>query len=53
MKGDLQLCKFLIFSVLKIPSPTVYDGPPSPSWVRVLSALISFENLIFWVEAIS
>ena len=30
MKGDLQLCKFLIFSVLTIPSPTVYDGPPSP-----------------------
>ena len=23
---------FLAFSFRKIPSPTVYDGPPSPSW---------------------
>jgi hypothetical protein len=30
MRGDSKLSKFLNFSVLTIPSPTVYDGPPSP-----------------------
>ena len=53
MKGDLKLWKFITFSVLTIPSPTVYDSPPSPSWARVFIELISFTNLIFWVEAIS
>ena len=64
IKGDLKLWKFLTFSVFTTPSPTVYDGPPSPSWARIFSALIWFANLIvlarsnqlisplfFWAEA--
>ncbi|MGA0769389.1 MAG: hypothetical protein ACO3QB_12890, partial [bacterium] len=27
---------FLIFLVQSIPSPTICDCPPSPSWARVL-----------------
>ena len=35
MRGFLQTDQFPRFSVQINPSPTIFDGPPSPSWARV------------------
>ena len=32
MSGYDKFINFLAFSAQNNPSPTVYDGPPSPSW---------------------
>ncbi len=35
MRGYFKFLKFLAFSIQNNPSPTICDGPPSPSWARV------------------
>ena len=51
MRGYSKVPNFLIFLVQSIPSPTVFNGPPSPSWARVFESLIFFINLIFMLRS--
>jgi len=66
MRGYFKLLIFLVFPFRSIPHPPLTWSPLSQNgrgfldcvelkavchWAMVLSALISFENLIFWVRS--